>query len=71
MTRAECSGEAYMVVRNHEEQYPIWPADRPVPAGWTAVGAAAPRQACLKRIGGPCTDMRPAMLRRSMDATPR
>jgi len=28
----------YTVVINHEEQYSIWPHDRPVPRGWTEVG---------------------------------
>ena len=28
----------YVVVRNDEEQYSIWPADREPPAGWFVVG---------------------------------
>lgn len=60
--------ELYFVVRNHEEQYSIWRTDKAVPAGWETVGDAAPKDACLKRIGELWTDMRPASLRRAMAA---
>jgi MbtH protein len=59
--------DSYLVVLNGEEQYSIWRAGRPVPAGWSAVGEPAPRQACLARIGELWTDMRPASLRAAMD----
>lgn len=59
--------ELYHVVRNHEEQYSIWRADKPLPAGWDSVGEPAPKEACLERIGELWTDMRPASLRRAMD----
>lgn len=62
------TGELYFVVRNHEEQYSIWRQGRPVPAGWDVVGIAAPKGQCLERIGELWTDMRPASLRRLMDA---
>lgn len=58
---------AYHVVVNHEEQYSIWPADRPVPSGWRAVGDAQDREACLDYIEEVWTDMRPLSLRRLMD----
>ncbi|GGX87739.1 MbtH family NRPS accessory protein [Massilia dura] len=54
---------AFNVVRNEEEQYSVWPAWRPVPAGWTTVGEPASREACLERIETLWTDMRPLSLR--------
>lgn len=55
--------DAHRVVVNAEEQYSVWPADRPLPAGWTAVGPAADRAACLDRIEALWTDLRPRSLR--------
>lgn len=55
--------DQYFVVRNHEEQYSIWRADKTVPAGWEVVGDAAPRADCLDRIGELWTDLLPASLR--------
>jgi len=62
---------AYMVVINHEEQYSIWPADRDVPLGWTAVGKSGPKAECLAYIKDVWTDMRPLSLRRGMEAGER
>ncbi|MBP2479050.1 MbtH protein [Crossiella equi] len=56
----------YRVVRNHEEQYSIWRADRELPPGWEAEGTEGPRQHCLDHIGQVWTDMRPLSLRRAM-----
>ena len=53
----------YQVVVNHEEQYSIWLADRPAPAGWTTVGHSGPKDSCLAYIGEVWTDMRPLSLR--------
>ena len=61
-------GRNYQVVVNHEEQYSIWLADRPVPAGWTPVGHVGPKESCLAHIGEVWTDMRPLSLRRRMAA---
>jgi MbtH protein len=54
----------YAVVVNHEEQYSIWPADRPDPPGWTRPGKEGPRGDCLAWIEEHWTDMRPLSLRR-------
>ncbi len=53
----------YEVVRNDEEQYSIWPADRALPPGWTAVGMTGLKPACLEYIRREWTDLRPASLR--------
>jgi MbtH protein len=58
----------YHVVVNDEEQYSIWPADRDIPLGWKAVGAAGPKSQCLAYINDVWTDMRPLSLRKRMDA---
>ena len=69
MTENTTTDEMHFVVRNHEEQYSIWRADKDVPAGWDVVGGACLKEECLARIGELWTDMRPASLRRSMEAT--
>lgn len=56
----------YRVVVNHEEQYSIWPVDRPLPAGWTDVGKSGPKKECLDYIEKVWTDMRPLSLRQKM-----
>jgi MbtH protein len=53
----------YLVVRNHQEQYSIWIADRELPAGWEAVGSSGTREACLDHIEQVWTDMRPRSVR--------
>ena len=57
----------YKVVVNHEEQYSIWPADRPNPPGWREVGQSGCKAACLAYIEKVWTDMRPLSLRQQME----
>ncbi|GIG56677.1 MbtH protein [Longispora fulva] len=56
----------YRVVRNDEEQYSLWWADRQPPAGWAFDGPEASREECLARIGEIWTDLRPLSLRERM-----
>ena len=58
----------YRVVRNNEEQYSIWPAHQPLPAGWTGDGTVGSKQECLDHIEAVWTDLRPLSLRRQMAA---
>jgi MbtH protein len=58
----------YVVVRNHEEQYSIWPADKDLPPGWDTVGKTGDKQECLTYIEEVWTDMRPLSLRRPAGA---
>jgi len=58
----------FQVVRNHEEQFSIWPADRELPLGWTAEGTTGTRSECLEHIDRVWTDMRPLSLRVQMAA---
>lgn len=58
--------DQYVVVLNDEEQYSIWPADRPIPDGWHAEGTTGAKQDCLAHIEQVWTDMRPLSLRRQL-----
>ncbi len=53
----------FLVVKNHEEQYSIWPEYKQVPAGWSAVGVRGKKPECLAHIEQVWTDMRPLSLR--------
>jgi MbtH protein len=64
MTDNQTDERTYRVVRNDEEQYSVWWADRSIPAGWYAEGFEGTKDACLERIGEVWTDMRPLSLRR-------
>ncbi|MDX6344298.1 MAG: MbtH protein [Trebonia sp.] len=59
-----------LVVLNDEEQYSIWPADRPIPVGWRPEGFAGTREACLTHIDAAWTDMRPRSVREAMSTRP-
>jgi MbtH protein len=54
----------YVVVINDEEQYSIWLADKPIPAGWRAAGKSGRKPECLAHIKEVWTDMRPLSLRK-------
>jgi MbtH protein len=57
----------YLVVRNDEDQYSIWFADRELPAGWYAEGTRGSREDCLAHIDEVWTDMRPRSVRLAME----
>ncbi|MFJ8686406.1 AMP-binding protein [Micromonospora wenchangensis] len=56
------SVEPQQVVVNGEDHYSLWPADRPLPGGWTTV-FTGPVEACLEHVAAHWTDLRPASLR--------
>lgn len=58
----------YKAVVNDEEQYSIWRAERPIPAGWRDTGKQGLKAECLAYIGEVWKDMRPLSLRKSMEA---
>jgi uncharacterized protein YbdZ (MbtH family) len=58
----------FLVVKNHEEQYSIWPVGREIPLGWIDCGFNGDKQSCLKHIESVWTDMRPLSLRKQMDS---
>ena len=57
----------YHVVVNHEAQYSIWPVNMALPAGWTIVGEAGDKNACLDYIKQVWTDMRPLSLIKELE----
>lgn len=59
--------DRYVVVLNDEEQYSIWPADKPVPGGWRTDGFSGSKEECLAHIQEVWTDMRPLSLRSAAD----
>jgi MbtH protein len=60
----------YAVVRNDEDQYSIWPAEMPPPAGWYPTGTVGDKGTCLRDIAEVWTDMRPASARRAGTGRP-
>ena len=70
MTDPAADTALYTVVVNDEEQYSIWRADRPLPAGWREVGRRGPKAECLAHIEEVWKDMRPASVRASMNEPP-
>ncbi len=67
MSQADDSFD-YVVVKNAEDQYSLWPSFRDLPPGWSDAGFTGPKQACLDHINTVWTDMRPLSLRKAMDA---
>ncbi|MFE7180936.1 MbtH family protein [Streptomyces erythrochromogenes] len=55
----------FLVLANDEGQHCIWPEFAAVPAGWTTVLPAGPREAALDHIERTWTDMRPKSLIRT------
>lgn len=60
----------FVIVMNGEEQYSIWPADRELPVGWSAVGGPSAKERCLDEIERRWTDLRPRSLREAMGSPP-
>jgi MbtH protein len=54
----------WKVLANAEEQHSLWPAHRPVPAGWMERGLFETRQEALDYVDAHWTDLRPLSLRR-------
>jgi MbtH protein len=60
-------GDLFVVLRNDEDQYSLWPAAKPAPDGWTVSHPAASKADCLAHVESLWTDMRPRSLREAMD----
>lgn len=54
---------SYMVVVNDEDQYSVWDAGSPPPAGWHRTGFIGTRPDCLDHIEQVWTDQRPRSVR--------
>jgi MbtH protein len=57
------TSKRYLVVVNDEEQFSVWPAEQPLPAGWTGDGFEGSRERCLEHIDQVWTDLRPRSVR--------
>lgn len=57
----------FVVLRNQEGQYSLWPASAQVPPGWSVALPEHSREACLRYVSEAWTDMRPASLIREME----
>jgi MbtH protein len=57
----------FLVLRNDEGQYSLWPSFIDVPAGWHVLHEEDSRAASLQYIEDNWTDMRPNDLIASMD----
>jgi len=67
----EQSDGTYLVLRNDEDQYSLWPSFVDVPAGWTAVLDAGSRERCVAYVEEHWTDMRPrSLVEATKEATP-
>lgn len=64
----EAEDASYVVLRNDEHQYSLWPVTIDVPAGWEIAKSADTRAACLQFVEENWTDMRPASLAEAMDS---
>lgn len=53
----------FMVLINDQEQYAIWPAAKPIPDKWRAIGVTGSREQCLDCIRNAWADMRPLSVR--------
>lgn len=63
------SDNSWIVVKNHEGRYSVWPAAKPPPLGWEKAGAVGTREECLAEIEAVWTCQRPAALRRFLGET--
>ena len=68
MTHEDEDSTVYRVVRNDEEQYSLWAADRCNAPGWQDAGKTGTRSECLAYIDSVWTDMRPRSLRQRIEA---
>lgn len=61
---SQTGAQLYRVVRNHEDQYSIYPQELPLPAGWEAAGPTGSEEECLEFVETVWTDMTPRSVRR-------
>jgi MbtH protein len=61
---------AFIVVVNHEEQYALWPANKPIPDKWQKAGMAGTKEECRAFVSRVWTDMRPLSIRKRASAPP-
>lgn len=57
----------YVVVKNIEEQYSIWPSFKEIPDGWCSCNFLGTKEECLSYVKEHWVDMRPLSLRKEME----
>ncbi len=60
MSTREAPEATYHVVVNARGQHSLWPAARPLPAGWRAAAVTGSRERCLAYIEETWTSLVPA-----------
>jgi len=60
-------GESFVVLKNAEEQYSLWPQWKDIPGGWFDTGMKGDKQSCLDFVNEKWTDMRPLSLKKWME----
>lgn len=63
------SDRPFLVLRNAEEQYSLWPAALSVPDGWRVAFGPDERGSCVAYIDSSWTDMRPRSLREALSSS--
>lgn len=61
-------GDLFKAIINDEEQYSIWPAKKEIPAGWRDTGFEGTKTEVSEYVDKHWVDMRPASLRKAMEA---
>ena len=59
--------DMYLVLKNHEEQYSLWPNYKLIPRGWEFVIGPKSKEDCLNYVKETWVDMRPLSLREEME----
>jgi MbtH protein len=68
LDRGPAAVREYAVVVNHEQQYSIWPVDRPPPPGWQPAGFRGSEDEVLRYVEAVWTDLRPLSVRQAIGA---
>lgn len=53
----------FMVLKNAEEQYSLWPSSKEIPEGWEQVGPVGSKEECIAYVEQSWTDITPASSR--------
>ncbi|MGC0333706.1 MbtH protein [Streptomyces sp. SAI-170] len=61
--------ERWTVLINAEEQYGLFPAELPTPAGWRSADFSGTEEECVRYVDEHWTDMRPLSLRQALDGS--
>jgi MbtH protein len=64
-------GDGFVVLRNGEGQYSLWPSGKAAPEGWTRAHPPASKAECLAFVEAKWTDMRPGSITAAGLAKPR